>query len=87
MIQKWKSTSQKFTKFLFLTDIKTFDDQNLLQKHCCKYLTYKNKRIFFEYYIWGNDFFINRCRLSNYIYLWYFPRTSQFYTDFDYNVL
>lgn len=33
MIQKWKSTSQKFTKFLFLTDIKTFDDQNLLHNN------------------------------------------------------
>ena len=69
MIQKWKLNSQKFTKFLFLTDIKTFDDQNLLQNHSCKYFTYKNKRIFFEYYIWGNDFFINRCRLSNYIFI------------------
>ena len=85
MITNWKNTSQKFNKFLFLIDFKTIDDQNLLQSHIYKILTYKNKRIILECFIWGNDFFINKCRLSkNWCNISY---TTRFYTSINYNIL
>lgn len=40
LISKWKNSSQKFTKYLFLNDTKTFDGYNLLQCHIYKILTY-----------------------------------------------
>ena len=48
LISKWKINSQKFTKYLFLEDTKTFDGQILLQNYIYKIITYKNKRINFE---------------------------------------
>ena len=69
LISKWKINSQKFTKYLFLNDTKTFDGKNLLQSHIYKILNYQNKRIAFECFIWGNDFFIQRCRFSKYIFI------------------
>ena len=68
MISKWKTNSQKFTKFLFLNDTQTFDSQNLLQAYIYKILTYNNKRIKFECFIWGNDFFYKGLDIAN-IYL------------------
>ena len=69
MISSWKANSQKFTKYLFLNDTQTFDGQNLLQQYIYKILTYNNKRINFECFIWGNDFFLQRFRQSKYIFI------------------
>ena len=44
LISKWKINSQKFTKYLFLEDTKTFDGQILLQNYIYKIITYKNKK-------------------------------------------
>ena len=68
MISKWKTNSQKFTKFLFLNDTQTFDSQNLLQAYIYKILTYNNKRIKFECFIWGIIFFYKDLDIVN-IYL------------------
>ena len=69
LISKWKINSQKFTKYMFLEDTKTFDGQILLQNYIYKIITYKNKRINFECFIWGNDFFLQRMRYSEYIFV------------------
>ena len=52
LISEWKKSSQKFTKFLLLTDTKTYDGYNLLQAHIYKILTYKKKKKCFECFIW-----------------------------------
>ena len=78
MISKWKTDSLKFTKYLFLNDIETIDGNPFLQKHVFKYLNYKNRRLRLEYFIWGNDFFISRCRNSKNIFVdgtYHYPAT------------
>ena len=69
MISKWKNLTQRLTKYLFLQETQTFDGNNLLQKYVYKIVTYNNQRLKLEYFIWGNDFFVNRCRLSSNIFI------------------
>ena len=41
----------------------------MFQSYIYKILTYNNKRIKFECFIWGNDFFLQRFRYGRYIFI------------------
>ena len=69
MISEWKKNSQRFSKYIFFEDNKTFDGYDLLQIHILKKLVYKNRRVFFECFIFGNDFFLQRIRNSNNLFI------------------
>jgi len=69
MISEWKKNSQRFKKYVFFEDNKTFDGFDLLQMHIYKKLPYKNKRVFFECFIFGNDFFLQRIRQSKNLFI------------------
>ena len=70
MIADWKKTSQRFTKYIFFEENKTFDNKDLLQMHIYKKILNKstNNIIYFESFIWGNDIFIRRLSKSKYIH-------------------
>ena len=71
MIADWKKTSQKFTKYLFLEDTKAYDNTELLQTHIYKRIVNKknNRVLNFESFIWANDFFLNRIKESQYLFI------------------
>ena len=69
MISEWKKNSQRFSKYIFFEDNKTFDGYDLLQMHILKKLVYKNRRVFFECFIFGNDFFLQRIRNSKNLFI------------------
>lgn len=71
MIADWKKTSQRFTKYIFFEENKTFDNKDLLQMHIYKKILNKstNRIIYFESFIWGNDLFIRRLSQSKYIFI------------------
>lgn len=56
-------------KMLIFERNENIHGKNLLQSYIYKILTYNNRRIEFECFIWGNDFFVQRCRLCKYIFI------------------
>ena len=69
MISKWKNSSQRFKKYVFFEDNKAFDGFELLQMHIYKKVSYKNKRVFLECFIFGNDFLLQRIRQSKNLFI------------------
>ena len=71
LINKWKNSSIKFTKFNALENPNDYDNDLFLREHRVIYLYMKNNKqeVEYEYFIWANNISISHMRKSKHIFI------------------